>query len=52
MNSLQAPAADSTTEARPEPVVDEEVPLGWECANPALQIERWNEDAIAVVEWR
>ncbi|HWI83911.1 hypothetical protein [Ramlibacter sp.] len=20
---------------------DEEIPLGWECANPALQIERW-----------
>jgi len=27
---------------------DEEVPLGWECANPALQIECWSaEDAAA-----
>lgn len=23
---------------------DEEIPLGWECANPALQIESWGTD--------
>ena len=23
---------------------DEEIPLGWECANPALQIECWGTD--------
>lgn len=23
---------------------EDEVPLGWECANPALQIERWGVD--------
>ena len=22
----------------------EEIPLGWECANPALQIEAWGTD--------
>lgn len=25
-------------------VDDEEIPLGWECANPALQIEFWGTD--------
>jgi hypothetical protein len=25
-------------------VDEDEVPLGWECANPALQIERWRVD--------
>ena len=25
-------------------VDDDEVPLGWECANPALQIECWGAD--------
>lgn len=25
-------------------VDDDEVPLGWECANPALQIECWGTD--------
>jgi hypothetical protein len=23
---------------------EDDVPLGWECANPALQIERWGMD--------
>lgn len=26
---------------------DEEVPLGWECANPALQIEWWSAEEAA-----
>lgn len=25
-------------------VDDDEIPLGWECANPALQIECWGTD--------
>lgn len=28
----------------------EEVILGWECANPALQIERWGQDVAAAAE--
>ncbi len=29
-------------------VADDDYALGWECANPALQIERWGQDdAIA-----
>jgi len=28
----------------PTPFIDEEVPLGWECAAPALQIEHWGVD--------
>ena len=24
---------------------ENEIPLGWECANPALQIERWGQEA-------
>lgn len=26
---------------------DEDIPLGWECANPALQIESWGADEAA-----
>ena len=30
------------------PMSDEDdVALGWECANPALQIERWGQDVAA-----
>ena len=29
---------------------DDEVILGWECANPALQIERWVQDLAAVCQ--
>ena len=25
--------------------IDDEIPLGCECANPALQIERWGQEA-------
>jgi hypothetical protein len=24
---------------------DEDIAIGWECANPCLQIEAWNEEA-------
>ena len=27
-----------------QPPTEEEVILGWECANPALQIERWGQE--------
>lgn len=26
---------------------EEDIPLGWECANPALQIESWGADEAA-----
>ncbi len=35
------PAAANAFMGRAE---DDEVPLGWECANPALQIECWGTD--------
>jgi hypothetical protein len=36
-----------------ELLTEEEVPLGWECANPALQIERWGlEGGVASPEAR
>ncbi|MES2940695.1 MAG: hypothetical protein V4864_23660 [Pseudomonadota bacterium] len=28
----------------------DDVALGWECANPALQIERWHQEAGAGAE--
>jgi hypothetical protein len=52
MDSLQAFAAGSVTEIGDHGVLDEEVPLGWECANPALQIERWGEDAATLPDTR
>ena len=27
--------------------VEDEIPLGCECANPALQIERWGQEALS-----
>jgi len=50
MDSLQAFAAGSQSEARADGALDDEIPLGWECANPALQIERWREDAPTLPE--
>lgn len=43
MDTLSAPipAAAAAVFLRTE---DEEIPLGWECANPALQIESWGTD--------
>ncbi|MEO8656420.1 MAG: hypothetical protein ABI409_20015 [Ramlibacter sp.] len=28
---------------------EDELVLGWECANPALQIERWRQDVAAAL---
>jgi hypothetical protein len=48
MDSIPAPslatAAAAHAAAAQAPAFDDEVPLGWECANPALQIERWGAD--------
>jgi hypothetical protein len=53
MDYLQECAAGSLTRLGDHHgVLDEEVPLGWECANPALQIERWQEDAATLPERR
>ena len=38
-----AHAAGAYVESR----IDDDVPLGCECANPALQIERWGQEAQA-----
>ena len=40
-----APAAAADASARWS--IDDDVALGCECANPALQIERWGEEAAA-----
>lgn len=51
MNSPQhslAPASANGFEARGDLgpwSIDEDIPLGCECANPALQIERWGQEA-------
>lgn len=45
MDPLTVPATPAPAAIlAPIPVAapdDEDVPLGWECANPALQIESW-----------
>jgi hypothetical protein len=33
-----------------QPPTEEEVVLGWECANPALQIERWCQELAAAAQ--
>ena len=43
------PAAAATVYVR---VDDEEIPLGWECANPALQIEYWGTDEAGAAAGR
>lgn len=54
MNSLPAPMpmppANAIAEARAHLSAEDEVPLGWECANPALQIERWGMEAAGAAE--
>ena len=48
-------SAQSSTPARsapmnvhaPFPANEEDLALGWECANPALQIEAWGAEAAA-----
>lgn len=52
MDALPVPRTPATA-APLQPVTelarfaDEEIPLGWECACPALQIERWGVDDAA-----
>ncbi len=54
MNSSQHPltlttpfGAESGDETLNRWAIDEDVALGCECANPALQIERWGQEAPA-----
>lgn len=51
MDSLQA-LAGALTDVGDPGMPDEEVPLGCECAHPALQIERWLDDAAPLPERR
>jgi hypothetical protein len=46
VNSTNSGACEPGNEAVKWPIDDEsEIPLGCECANPALQIERWGLEA-------
>lgn len=52
MNASRQPAQSSTPRRVPEAVRDvhevaneDDFALGWECANPALQIEVWGREA-------
>lgn len=55
MNAAQPSSADASRMVRtPERMqvierwqLDEDIAFGCECANPALQIERWGQDADA-----
>lgn len=44
---LAAPSAGIRGREPSAPADDDEQVLGWECANPALQIERWLQDMEA-----
>jgi hypothetical protein len=54
MNSLPAPLpmppANAIADAGAQCSAEDEIPLGWECANPALQIERWGMEAAGAAE--
>jgi hypothetical protein len=52
MDSLQAHSAGSLSDIGEHGMLDDEIPLGWECADPALQIERWLDDAAPLPERR
>jgi hypothetical protein len=45
--TLIRPASPVQAAAYVESCFDDDVPLGCECANPALQIERWGQEAQA-----
>jgi hypothetical protein len=54
MDPISVPATPSASAALshgvdPRATDEDEVPLGWECANPALQIERWGVDDEAIL---
>ena len=45
--SIDSNARELGSDAGKWPFEDEnEIPLGCECANPALQIERWGQEAL------
>lgn len=44
MDIVPAPIPPAAAALLGRCVDDEEIPLGWECANPALQIECWGTD--------
>jgi hypothetical protein len=43
LQSLPQPSLSNAAEAESR-WADDDIPLGCECANPALQIERWGQD--------
>ena len=45
--SAQPSSRSGTSSERAPTSNEDEVVLGWECANPALQIERWGQDVPA-----
>jgi len=47
---LQAPTSSSAAADFAQAPGEDELILGWECANPALQIERWGQDVAAAAE--
>lgn len=44
METVSAPIPPAAASSFPRGPQDEEIPLGWESANPALQIECWRSD--------
>lgn len=44
METVPAPIPPAAVNSLPRGAHDEEIPLGWESANPALQIECWRSD--------
>ena len=47
METVPAPIPPAAANSLPRGAHDEEIPLGWESANPALQIECWRSDQAA-----
>jgi len=48
--STTSPGLGAADDARPQWCGDDDVVLGCECANPALQIERWGQEAPALMQ--
>ena len=44
MDTVPAPIPPAAAAMVVRCIDDDEIPLGWECANPALQIECWGTD--------
>jgi hypothetical protein len=47
METVPAPMPPAAASVFLRAADEEEFPLGWECANPALQIECWGTDQAA-----